>query len=225
VFREFTAGNAVGERRGMLVGNILLEALLVAMIGAVVAFAANAISPRGLNLARDYFPNAHVIAPLTVAATNGAPTAARSNALSPAERLATRFREEGLQLADSNQAIKLFHDPRYSQGLVIFVDARNDEHYQAGHVPGAYQLDHFRPTDYLASALPACQMAEAVIVSCNGGECDDSENTAILLRDAGIPKEKLFVYAGGIEEWAANRMPIETGARNSGNLRNSTPSK
>jgi len=188
----------------------------VAIIGAAVAFAANAISPRGLNLARDYFPNAHI----TPTATNGAQTATRTNALSPAERLAARFRDEGLQLADSNQAIKLFHDPRYSQGLVIFVDARNDDHYQAGHVPGAYQLDHFRPTDYLATAIPACQMAETVIVYCNGGECDDSENTAILLRDAGIPKEKLFVYAGGIEEWTTHRMPIETGARNSGNLRN-----
>ena len=38
------------------VGRVLLEAALVAVVGAAFAFAANRISPRGLALARNYFP-------------------------------------------------------------------------------------------------------------------------------------------------------------------------
>jgi rhodanese-related sulfurtransferase len=198
---------------------VLLEGLVVGVIGAVIAFLANAISPRGLELTRDYFPNDRRPPPTALTATNNGSSAGATNALSALDRLAARFRQEGLQLAESSQVTNLFHDPRYAQGLVIFLDARNDEHYQAGHIPGAYQLDHFRVQDYIATALPVCQVAEQIMVYCNGGDCDDSENTAIFLRDAGIDKNKLYVYAGGIAEWTTNRMPVEIGPRNSGNIR------
>lgn len=199
--------------------NVLLEGLIVGLLGAVIAFLANAISPRGLQLTRDYFPNDRR-PPIALTTTNGPGSGTGTAAeLSAVDRLAARFRQEGLQLADSNQVATLFRDPRYAQGLVIFIDARNDEHYLAGHIPGSYQLDHFRAQDYLATTLPVCQLAEQIIVYCNGGDCDDSENTAIFLRDAGIDRKKLFVYAGGIAEWSTNRMPIEIGPRNSGNLR------
>jgi hypothetical protein len=36
----------------------------------------------------------------------------------------------------------------------------------------------------------------------------------------GIPNQKLFVFGGGIAEWTTNGLPVETGARNNGNLRN-----
>ena len=56
---------------------------------------------------------------------------------------------------------------------------------------------------------------------CNGGECDDSLQAAVTLRDSiRLPNEKLFVYGGGIAEWATNGFPIELGSRNSGQLTN-----
>jgi rhodanese-related sulfurtransferase len=70
----------------------------------------------------------------------------------------------------------------------------------------------------LGTTLPACQTAEQILVYCNGGACDDSLQTAIFLRDAGIPRERLFIYAGGIAEWQAKRLPVETGARKSGSI-------
>jgi hypothetical protein len=39
----------------------------------------------------------------------------------------------------------------------------------------------------------------------------------------GIPNQKLFIFGGGIAEWATNNLPVETGARNSGNVRKSNP--
>jgi hypothetical protein len=56
---------------------------------------------------------------------------------------------------------------------------------------------------------------------CDGGECDLSLEAAVTLRDSiRIPKEKLFVYGGGITEWANNGLPIELGTRNSGQITN-----
>ena len=92
-------------------------------------------------------------------------------------------------------------------------------HYQQGHIPGAYEFDPYRPEKYFGDVLPVCQKAEQIVVYCNGGDCDDSESAALLLRDVGIPNQKLFVYGGGMAEWITNSLPVETGARNSGNLR------
>jgi rhodanese-related sulfurtransferase len=197
--------------------------VLVALAGLVLAFIANALSPRGLALSRNYFPgqtNGAVAAPLIAPSP---PAADGTNPASAAQLLAARLEEKGLHIADSNRVARLVHDPRYQQELVVFVDARDDEHYQAGHVPGAFQLDPFRPEQYLPAVLPACQSAEEIVVYCNGGDCEDSEFAAITLRDAGIAPQKLWVYPGGFAEWTTNNLPVEIGARNSGDLRKSTP--
>jgi rhodanese-related sulfurtransferase len=198
------------------VKDVVLEALVVAVIGAALAFAANGISPRGLKLTRDFFPTGPHTTTHQPVSTNS--IAGTTNIPSPHDLLVTRLREKGLSLVDSNRVIQLFDDPRREQNLVLFVDARDDEHYQKGHIPGAYQLDYFRPENYLATLLPLCQMAEEIVVYCNGGTCEESEFTATFLLSAGLPKEKLAVYAGGISEWETNRLPVETGARLSGQI-------
>lgn len=201
---------------------VLQEGALVAVIGAILAFAANALSPHSLHLTTDYFPGHKVTLPAPVAGTNQAGSAAGTRN-SPLELLAARFQKEGLQLADSNRVMQLFRDPRREQDGVIFVDARDEEHYRAGHIPGAYLFDRFRPENYLTNVVQVCQTAQQIVFYCNGGDCDDSEHTAIMLRDSiPIPKEKVFVYGGGINEWSTNGLPIELGARNSGQFTNAT---
>ena len=204
------------------VGRVLGEAVLVAVLGAAFAFAANQISPLGLSLTRDYFPagTAHAVRPVAGGRTCRAPPAQIPTALSPAQFLAAQMKEKGLQLMDGRQALRYFHDPRFKQDMIVFIDARDEENYQKGHIPGAYEFDPYHPEKYFATVLPVCQKAEQVVVYCNGGDCDDSESAALLLRDVGIPNQKLFVYGGGITEWKTNSLPVETGARNSGNLRN-----
>ena len=198
----------------------LLEGLLVAAIGAALAFAANALSPRGLELTKNYFPGTKraLPPPAEAAQPTGAP-GVKTN--SPLELLAGRLRENGLQLADSNLAAQWYRDPRREQDQVIFIDARDEEHYRAGHIPGAYHFDRFHPENYLTNVVSVCLTAEQIVFYCNGGDCDDSEHAAVMLRDGiGIPKEKVFVYGGGITEWATNGLPIEVGLRNSGQLTN-----
>src|ERR1035437_8536697 len=138
---------------------VLAEGLIVALSGALFAFAANEVSPRGLTLARNYFPGSSQRSHPATAASTQPPGTGLSRATPPsaAEVLAARLRAKGLQLVDSNQVTQLFRDPRYDQELVVFVDARDDRHYQEGHIPGAYQFDHYRAENYLATVLPVCQ--------------------------------------------------------------------
>jgi rhodanese-related sulfurtransferase len=210
--------------RPRAIKRVLLEAVLVTVAGIAFAAAVNEISPRGLALTRDYFPGATRRSSPALFPTNRVQSFAgtSSNAPSAVDLLAARLKANGLQLADSNQVVKLFHDPRRDQELVVFVDGRNDEEYQEGHIPGAYQLDHYRLDRYLAEVLPACQTAEQIVVYCNGGDCEDGEFTALTLSKAGIPSTNLLVYVGGMSEWATNGLPVELGARRSGNLRHTT---
>lgn len=197
--------------------SVVLEALVVAIVGAALAFAANALSPRGLKLTRDFFGTGAPPVTNQPAATNVAvAVAATTNTPSLEELLAARLRERGLTLVGSNQVVQLFHDPRRELHLVLFVDAREDQYYKKGHIPGAFQLDYYRPENYLAALLPLCQLAEQIVVYCNGGDCEDSEFAARFLLDASVPKEKLLVYGGGLSEWITNGLPIEIGERLSG---------
>jgi len=201
------------------VKRVLLEAVLVAALGTALAFVANALSPRGLKLTRDYFPGSTRSGAAGLPATNSVKGAVGAN---PTQTLATelalaRLREKGLQVIDCKLAQELFHDPRYAQGAIVFIDARNDEHYQKGHIPSAWQFDRYHPENYLAAVLPVCQMAQQVVVYCAGGDCEDSEFAALFLRDsAQVPGEKLFVFTGGWTEWTERGLPVETGGRKSG---------
>jgi len=201
------------------VKRVLLEAVLVAMIGTALAFVANGLSPRGLKLTRDYFPGSNrtgaAVQPATTEAQGG--TGRDLAKPSAAELAVARLKEKGLQVVDCKQALELFHDPRLAQGTIVFIDARNDEHYQKGHIPGAWQFDRYHPENYLSAVLPVCQVAQQVVVYCAGGDCEDSEFAALFLRDsAQVPGEKLFVFTGGWNEWTERGLPVETGGRNSG---------
>lgn len=195
---------------------VLLEALLVVAVGAIVAFAANALSPRGLKLTEDYFhgENLPVARPkanwmeIVGAGTNSA-----------ADPVVVRLKEKGLQVLNGEEATELFHNPLCQQGAIIFIDARNDEHYQGGHIPGAYQFDNYHPENYMGAVFPVCQSAQKIVVYCNGGNCEDSQFAALTLRDAQISNEKLFVFAGGITEWTNRGNAVEIGERNSGKSR------
>jgi rhodanese-related sulfurtransferase len=200
---------------------ILKEAVLVAILGISFGFLANSISPKGLGLSHNYFPGKTSGSNSSASETNsktplpniGTSTNTNLESESPA---AQRLKQNGLQMVDAMQMMQLYKDSRYGQHLIVFIDARDDKHFAEGHIPGAYQFDHYHPEKYLGTIFPVCQSAEQVVVYCNGGECEDSAYAAIMLRDAGIPNQKLFVYSGGITEWAAKKLPLETGDHSEG---------
>jgi rhodanese-related sulfurtransferase len=198
---------------------VLLEAVLVALAGLIFALAANALSPRGLRLSRNYFPGDGKSASPTRDAVGEAFRGTNEAVRTPTNLLEATFRrlqQRGLQPITSNDIVAAFRDVTYEQGLTVFIDARDDQHYQAGHIPGAWQFNHYRAEQFLPSVLPVCMNAQKVVVYCAGGTCEDSEFAALMLRNGGVAPTNLFVYAGGITEWMTNRLPVEIGARRSG---------
>lgn len=206
---------------------VLQEALWVGVAGALLALAANAVSPRGLKLDKNYFPGGgQTLSNGSTTSTNSPIAGPNTNSTPALASLAERFEKEGLQLADSNKVNQFFHDPRRQQDLVVFIDARSDAHYKEGHIPGAYEFDRFQEELYMPTLLPVCAKAEQIVFYCGGGDCEESEHAAIYLRDGmKLPPEKVFVYGGGINEWRSNAMPVEMGERNSGNITNAAPGR
>ena len=200
------------------VRSVLWEAILVLLAGLAFAILANQLSPRGLNLTRNYFPmaagtNLTIVRDVAAAVTNQPPSAHLQAELSAA----------GLQLAVSNQVIAWFADPRRLTGHIVFIDARNEADYRQGHVPGAWLFDPYQPEKYFPAVMPAVQAAEIIVVYCHGGDCDDSLSAATLLKQVGVSAEKMYVYGGGFGEWLILGQPVETGPQNSGQLRKIGP--
>ena len=121
---------------------VLLEALVVSTVGFVFAVVANFASPRGLSLTRNYFPGPNSSGVGPGANSNLTMTAQKTDpaGYATSETVSARLGGKGLQPIDGKEAIELFRDPQYELEMTVFVDARNDRHYQEGHVPGASSL-------------------------------------------------------------------------------------
>jgi rhodanese-related sulfurtransferase len=197
---------------------VLREAVVIALLGAVLAFAANALSPKGLDLHRAYLaPKQDNQPPDT---SIGSSTNKGAPALTEEQHTIAHLQQEGLQTMDTPKVEALSRDVRFQQQQVILIDVRDDNHYDEGHIPGAFHFDFYYHKEQIAQVVPVCQSAQQVIVYCNGGKCDTSEAAALFLRDeVKIPAEKLYVYVGGMADWEARGLPVETGSQNSGKLK------
>ncbi len=109
------------------------------------------------------------------------------------------------------EAADIYEDPNTELGVNVFIDARNDGDFVAGHIVGALQCDRYRIEDYIDEVMEAARQAEKVIIYCNGGQCDDSKAVCGELIQRGIPFYNVFLYSGGWEQWKANMMPSDTG--------------
>lgn len=148
----------------------------------------------------------------------GDPSSATDDeAFAPAHVFA-RLAEHGLAAMTLAEARATFEDPLYEFGAYVFVDARQDEPFLDGHVPGAYRFDRYRPERDLPEVMPLLATSSRIVVYCNGGECEDSEYAADTLLQFGASRESVFVFVGGIVQWTAAGLPVERGPRGSGDL-------
>jgi rhodanese-related sulfurtransferase len=185
---------------------------------------ANAISPRGLSLTRNYFPgDTGVRTPIRQADLTKPNQASPSAAQGQDELIVKRLKDKGLKPLDLDQVLQLFHDPGYPQQLIVILDARDEAHYQKGHIPGALLFDHYRAERYLPKVLPVCQTADSIVVYCNGGDCEDSEFAATQLQELGIASTKLAVYLGGFSQWSSNNLPVELETQRDGESAHPNP--
>src|ERR1043165_2331390 len=111
--------------------SVLIETLIIAALGLALALAANRVSPRGLLLTRNYFPDTAKSgsAAIAGASTNATGTKQAPGPEAEGEMVAARLRGKGLHPIDGTEAAQLFQDLKTGRDLIVFVDARDDRHY------------------------------------------------------------------------------------------------
>ena len=174
----------------------IFVALALLMLACVVGLAFNAwrSASARLVLTRDYFP---------VLTDPRGGLAGPPGGGSAGEPVAggDRLPQHGLQVVSLSDAFDY-----YSRGesSIVFIDTRDDDHYQKCHIPAAIKFDYYHPDEYIGDVRDFAAEAEIVILYCNGGECEDSIQAARYLTeeiDDPLPFDVVHVFEGGIQAW------------------------
>jgi rhodanese-related sulfurtransferase len=95
----------------------------------------------------------------------------------------------------------------FNNGNVLFVDARSQDNYADGHIPGAVSLPVGQFDELIGSFLDQHAAARSIVTYCSGRTCEDSHNLARLLSDVGFTHVSVFI--DGFPGWEAEGYPIE----------------
>jgi rhodanese-related sulfurtransferase len=85
-------------------------------------------------------------------------------------------------------------------GAVMWIDARPEEEFAAGHIPGAKLLSAEQWDSLLPQVLNAWTPGQKLIVYCSKQTCGASHEVARRLREEA-DLENVFVLEGGWEAW------------------------
>src|SRR5574341_1126986 len=163
---------------------VLRQALWIVFLAIVVALIYNLLRPNGIALMGAWAPQvlpSEVVAPPSYESGKDVPVINLSEAMSA-----------------------------FNSGQAIFLDARKQADFEAGHIKGALRcfLEEF-DAEYplVKDKLPK----EALIITyCGGDECELSLFLARNLKIEGYTNLKIFF--GGWKEWTDAKLPISTGA-------------
>ncbi|MDP1591490.1 MAG: rhodanese-like domain-containing protein [Prosthecobacter sp.] len=89
------------------------------------------------------------------------------------------------------------------KGDVLWIDARIQEQFDAGHVPGALLLNEQKFDEQLFGHLDTLQTnTKPVIIYCSAAKCEASRHVLERLKQT-LPVENVFVLKGGWQAWKA----------------------
>ncbi len=95
---------------------------------------------------------------------------------------------------------------RAAAGPVIWLDARREPEFSAGHVPGALLLNEYDWENLLIAAFPVItEAAEGtpVIIYCDGQQCAASRAVREKLQQTPLGDRELLILRGGWPAWQA----------------------
>jgi hypothetical protein len=203
----------------------VFQATLIVVLSSALALAVNSVRARGLDLSRNYFeltrpaavhaqpdksPSFEMRNVSDADSVSGADAAlGESDSNAAAAEMAVTggnagpapypVGELGFREITTPQVLDLLNDPRAESMAVLFVDARNEEFYNSGHIPRAVQLDHYYADQYMPDVLPLAMAAELLVVYCGGGDCEDSMMVCNDLMLEGVPQENILLYKEGMD--------------------------
>lgn len=115
-------------------------------------------------------------------------------------------------LGDRNRLDEIGRDElseRIAAGDVVVIDVRPSAEYASGHIAGALSI----PIDDLTTRLKTLPAGIDVVAYCRGPYCVFADDAVRLLRRRGRNAARL---QDGFPEWDRARLPVETGAAETG---------
>jgi rhodanese-related sulfurtransferase len=164
----------------MVFPKTIKEMIILAGISVALALTVNFLSPKGIALFGQWDTSKGVIT---------------ANPVGPEE-----WRPE--EISNVARAKEIFDN-----GNVTFVDARSQDDYKDGHIPGAVSLPLGQFDKQIESFLNQNSPDTRIVTYCSGRTCEDSHNLARLLSDVGFTHVSVFI--DGLPGWEAQGFAIE----------------
>ena len=93
---------------------------------------------------------------------------------------------------------------------VVLVDGRAVKDFEAGHIPGAYNLPALEMETFFPQFAAQIKHDQLLAVYCGGHDCSLAQILAGSLAKKGF--KRLKIYYGGYSEWFLGGNPVEKGS-------------
>lgn len=97
----------------------------------------------------------------------------------------------------------------FESGEALFVDARSNEDYKAGHIRGAVNLPWQDVSQSFTKTARFLEGRAMIITYCDGESCDLSHELALFLKDMGFNNVRVLV--NGWTVWREKGLPWDEG--------------
>ena len=162
----------------MMKRNILKEVMIILGVSIITAFTVNYFSPNGIALIGQWDPSIGVV-----------------------DAKSKEFQDNFIpEITDVTAAKKLF-----DSGSMLFVDARNQDAYEQGHIQGAVSFPVGRFAEEIDPFKNTYPTSTSIITYCSGRECNDSHKLAQLLFMEEYTEVKIFI--DGYPAWEHEGYP------------------
>jgi rhodanese-related sulfurtransferase len=98
----------------------------------------------------------------------------------------------------------------FEKNEAVFMDARDKNQFDLGHIKGAKNLPWNAVDDYFMDIAKDLPKDTVIITYCDGESCDLSHELALFLREMGFNQVKVLVNGWAV--WQEMNLPLEGGA-------------
>lgn len=118
--------------------------------------------------------------------------------------------EGRLSLADGDSLEISLSDAKalFKENKAVFLDARESDLFDEGHIKGARNLPWHGVDDYFSEITKGMDLETPVITYCDGESCELSHDLALFLKNMGFTHVKVLVNGWTI--WQENQLPVQS---------------